>query len=83
MFSLWEAEKASRKNAFHVYNVGLHHIAFAAPSRAAVDELHKKLAADGVKILDAPKEYAYVPGFYALYFQDPDGMKLEFAHTPR
>jgi glyoxylase I family protein len=83
MFSVWEAEKASQTNKFHVYNVGLHHIAFAAPSKQAVDEFHEKIKKDGVKILDAPKEYQYVPGFYAVYFSDPDGMKLEYAYTPR
>ena len=83
MFSLWEAEKAARGNKFQVYNVGLHHIAFAAPTRESVDELHQKLTADGITILDSPKEYQYVPGFYAVYFKDPDGMKLEYAFTPR
>lgn len=83
LFALWEADAAMRSNKFQVYNVGLHHLAFAAPSREAVEELHQKLVADGVKILNPPKEYGYVPGFYAVFFEDPDGMKLEFAFTPR
>jgi glyoxylase I family protein len=55
---------------------------FAAGSRADVDELFDKLKTLGAKILDAPQEYPYVPGYYALFFTDPDGMKLEYVHIP-
>lgn len=83
MFGLWEADESEPGVKFRVYNVGLHHIAFAAGSRESVDRLYDRLKADGVTVLDAPAEYPYVPGFYAVYFADPDGMKLEFAYTPR
>lgn len=62
--------------------VGLCELAFAAPSRAAVDELAAALSSHGFAILDAPAEYPYSPGYYAVYFSDPDGMKLEYAHVP-
>lgn len=66
------------------YAPGLHHLAFAAPDRAAVDRAHADLAALGVLILDAPAEYPqYAPGYYAVFFADPDGMKLEYVFTPR
>jgi catechol 2,3-dioxygenase-like lactoylglutathione lyase family enzyme len=63
---------------------GLHHLAFAAPSRAAVDAAHRALGALGVAILDAPADYPqYAPGYYAVFFADPDGLKLEYVFTPR
>jgi glyoxylase I family protein len=32
-------------------------------------------------VLDAPREYPeYVPGYYAVFFADPDGIKLELVH---
>jgi catechol 2,3-dioxygenase-like lactoylglutathione lyase family enzyme len=32
-------------------------------------------------ILDPPTEYpAYGAGYYAVFFADPDGLKLEFVH---
>ncbi len=63
---------------------GLHHLAFAAPSRAAVDEVHRQLVALGVAILDAPADYPqYAPGYHAVFFADPDALKLEFVFTPR
>ena len=63
---------------------GLHHIAFSAPDRAAVDTAHASLLALGVRILDAPADYPqYADGYYAVFFVDPDGIKLEYVHTPR
>jgi glyoxylase I family protein len=64
------------------YAVGMHHLAFHAPSRADVDAAFTKLQAMGAEITDAPAEYDYLPGYYAVYFLDPDGIKLEVAHTP-
>jgi catechol 2,3-dioxygenase-like lactoylglutathione lyase family enzyme len=65
------------------YSPGLHHLAFGAPSREAVDELWPKLQQLGVEILDPPAQYdQYAPGYYAVFFADPDGMKLEYVFTP-
>lgn len=64
------------------YAPGLHHFAWSADSRAQVDALHDLLAANGAPILDAPAEYGYEPGYYAVFFADPDGFKLELAHVP-
>jgi len=62
---------------------GLHHLAFTAPTRESVDDLHHQLVEHGVEILDAPAEYPqYCPGYYAVFFADPDGIKLEYVHTP-
>ena len=36
-----------------------------------------------MRILDAPAEYDYTPGYYALFVADPDGIKLELVHEPR
>jgi len=38
--------------------------------------------AAGAKILDAPAEYGYTSGYYAVFFADPDGLKLEVCHAP-
>ena len=64
------------------YVVGLHHIAFAAPSRAVVDERAGWLRAQGATIESGPEEYPYSRGYYAVFFHDPDGLKLEFVHRP-
>ncbi|MDM9379997.1 VOC family protein [Chlorogloeopsis sp. ULAP01] len=64
------------------YSPGLHHLAFSADSREDVDKLYQKLIEMGVEILDPPFEYDYMPGYYAVYFLDPDGIKLELTHIP-
>ena len=65
------------------YLPGLHHIAFHAASRDEVDVFHRFLLAEGIRVLDAPAEYDYTPGYYAVFFADPDGIKLELVHEPR
>lgn len=82
MFSIWEALEENRANEFIDYNVGLHHFAFQAPSREAVDSVYDTLLALGAEIVDAPAEYDYVPGYYAVFFRDPNGIRLEYAHVP-
>jgi catechol 2,3-dioxygenase-like lactoylglutathione lyase family enzyme len=64
------------------YAVGLHHLAFEADSRAQVDELAAWVRAQNVEIESAPQEYTYMPGYYAVFFYDPDGLKLEIVHVP-
>ena len=63
------------------YANGLHHFAWRAESRADVDRLHDLLHTIGATILDAPADYPhYGAGYYAVFFTDPDGLKLEFAY---
>jgi len=64
------------------YTVGLHHIAFAAPDRATVDERARWLRECGATIESGPEEYEYTVGYYAVFFYDPDGIKLEIVHKP-
>jgi catechol 2,3-dioxygenase-like lactoylglutathione lyase family enzyme len=64
------------------YRVGLHHIALAAPSRAIVDERNDWLVSSGAEIESPPREYGYIPGYYAVFFYDPDGIKLEVVYEP-
>ena len=64
------------------YGIGLHHLAFAAPSRAVVDERTGWLRDSGTPIESGPEEYPYSPGYYAVFFYDPDGIKLEIVHRP-
>ena len=64
------------------YRVGLHHLAFEAYSRGAVDERADWLRAQGAEIESGPEQYHYIPGYYAVFFYDPDGIKLEIVHLP-
>jgi catechol 2,3-dioxygenase-like lactoylglutathione lyase family enzyme len=57
----------------------LHHLAFRAGSRDEVDRLYTALREIGATIVTPPREYPeYVPpGYYAVFFKDPDGIKYE------
>lgn len=72
-------ESAGRKH--DRYSPGLHHLAFRANSRDEVDGLYQVLQKLGAVILDPPALY-YPPNYYAVFFADPDGMKLEFVFNP-
>ena len=78
--SLREAQSDARPVPYDRYAVGLHHLAFAASSRAAVDERAAWLRERGAEIESGPEEYVYTPGYYAVFFYDPDAIKLEIVH---
>jgi len=78
-----EASGVHRDAQFDRYRVGLHHLALRARSRADIDAFHDFLKREKIKILDAPAEYPhYGENYYAVFFADPDGMKLELVHNP-
>ena len=60
----------------------MHHIAFRAAGRWLVDERAAWLRERGVEIESGPRDYDYIPGYYAVFFYDPDGIKLEIVHVP-
>ena len=64
------------------YRIGLHHLAFEAGSRGEVDECAEWLRSQNVRLESEPQEYTYIPGYYAVFFYDPDGLKLEIVHVP-
>ena len=68
--------------AFEQNRVGLHHLCFRARERADVDELHGFLTTLGAKIIRAPREDQWAPGYYSILFEDPDGIRLELNHVP-
>jgi len=52
------------------------------PLRALVDERAQWLSLHGATIESGPREYDYTPGYYAVFFYDPDGIKLELLYRP-
>jgi catechol 2,3-dioxygenase-like lactoylglutathione lyase family enzyme len=70
------AASPGRKQRYRKGNVGFHHYAFELSSRADVDALGAFLKESRLTVLDPPGEY-YDRNYYAVYFADPDGMKLE------
>ena len=62
------------------YAPGLHHFCFRVVDEAAVDRAFAELRALGVAATD-PKLYPeYSPDYYATFFEDPDGVRLELTN---
>jgi glyoxylase I family protein len=82
--SFWikKADTRFASDTFHKDRVGLCEIAFKGGSRAQINALAQEIEKQGGQILDPPREYDYVPGYYAVFFADPDGIKLEVVHIP-
>jgi glyoxylase I family protein len=74
--------EAQTEGSYDRYRVGVHHVAFEAESRAQVEERAAWLRTQEVEIESEPQEYTYLPGYYAVFFYDPDGLKLEIVHVP-
>jgi catechol 2,3-dioxygenase-like lactoylglutathione lyase family enzyme len=62
------------------YSPGLHHLCLRTDS---IDDVHacaRALRAAGIEVSD-PKSYPdYAPDYVAIFFTDPDGMRLEITN---
>ncbi len=61
----------------------LHHLAFKVESRSEVDRLYLELESIGANIISPPRVYPEFtpPGYYALFFKDPEGIKYEIVYN--
>jgi catechol 2,3-dioxygenase-like lactoylglutathione lyase family enzyme len=79
-----DAEHAG--HGFHRKRAGINHVAFMVDARADVDRFCGDfLVPRRVEALyGTPREFPeYRPGYYAVFFEDPDRLKLEVVHIPR
>ncbi|TAJ41179.1 MAG: VOC family protein [Reyranella sp.] len=70
----WIAPAEGRKT-HRIGDVGFHHYAFELRRRKDVDALQAFLEKERVRIVDPAAEY--YDDYYAVFFLDPDGLKLE------
>lgn len=75
------ADKRDRQ--FDQDTAGLHHFCFRARERADVDAVHRFLVDElRARIVHAPEEGRFAPGYYSVLFEDPDGVRVEVNHVP-
>jgi catechol 2,3-dioxygenase-like lactoylglutathione lyase family enzyme len=74
-FWIGPADEQGKKLKHRIGDVGFHHYAFQLRSRKDVDELQSFLESIGATIVDPAGEY--YEDYYAVFFLDPDGLKLE------
>jgi glyoxylase I family protein len=72
--------QAQDEAPFELYAPGLHHLALAVESRADVDAACAAAVEAGARVLHRPRLWPeYHPEYYATFFLDPDGFRLEVA----
>jgi catechol 2,3-dioxygenase-like lactoylglutathione lyase family enzyme len=72
--------QALDEQEFLLYAPGLHHLAFAVESENDVDGAHARALAAGGEVLHPPRRWPeYHPAYYATFFLDPDGFRIEVA----
>ncbi|MDQ2801709.1 MAG: VOC family protein [Pseudomonadota bacterium] len=75
-FWIGQADAEGRQRKYRIGDVGFHHYAFELERWADVDALQGFLQNDlGATIVDPAGEY--YEDYYAVFFLDPDGLKLE------
>ena len=73
------------RSGFHRKDPGVNHVAFRVGRREDVDQFREEfLKARGIAVLyGGPREYPeYRAGYYAVFFEDPDRLKIEVAYAP-
>jgi catechol 2,3-dioxygenase-like lactoylglutathione lyase family enzyme len=78
LFWIGEADAEGKKHKHRIGNIGFHHYAFELGARRDVDDLYAVLQKHKITVVDPPADYPeYGEGYYAVFFLDPDGLKLE------
>lgn len=85
--SLWvfKVHPDYNTRGFHRKALGINHFAFRVGSKAAVDAFYQNyLITNNIPVLyGGPAEHPeYEAGYYAVYFEDPDRLKLEVVYKP-
>jgi catechol 2,3-dioxygenase-like lactoylglutathione lyase family enzyme len=75
-----QAEDLSGAPAYDRRRVGLNHLAFHVRARSDVDRLRALVTERGSRLLYDDRYPA--EDYYAIYFEDPDGIKVEVVAGP-
>jgi hypothetical protein len=73
---------AAERSDYSRHRIGLQHLAFMVNRRSELDEVHRivtdLVARFGGQVLHAPRDFPeYPPPYYAMFWLDPWGFKLE------
>jgi len=72
--------QAQSDQEFELYAPGFHHLSLAVETKADVDAVHAAVTAAGGEVLHPPRLWPqYHADYYATFFEDPDGFRVEVA----
>src|SRR3989344_7457874 len=78
---IWVAQAEVSDYPYRHSAPGLHHLCLKAESPERVDNIHDFLVEEDSHIFSPPRHYPeYTNIYYAVFFADPDGIKLEVAY---
>jgi len=84
MLTLWQVASPEHAVAFdRRANVGLHHLALAVADRAALDFVHRKVAAWPGVVVEFPPELSGKGPKEHFIVREPSGVRIEFTFDPR
>lgn len=73
-----QTEEGYKDIPYHRCGTGLNHLSFHGETRAFVDEMTTRLQERGVEMLYMDRHpYAGGQDYYAVFFEDPDRIKVE------
>jgi len=64
----------------HSYALGLHHFCLRVEGEKEVDEAVRLLRAQGIAVGEPRRHSEYAGDYYAAFFSDPDGIRLEISN---
>jgi glyoxylase I family protein len=64
----------------HPYAPGLHHFCFRVESEREVRDIATRLSNAGLAVTEPRLYTEYAPDYTAIYFTDPDGIRLEITN---
>ncbi|HTY78519.1 MAG TPA: VOC family protein [Candidatus Bathyarchaeia archaeon] len=82
---LFGADARFAGRGFHRKGAGLNHLAFLVDRREDVDRFREQFMVPRsiAPLYATPREFPeYVPGYYAVFFEGPDRLKLEVVYRP-
>ncbi len=79
-FGIWIAQAEIPEPQYVFSAPGFHHLCVKASSESQVDQIYEMVKGE-TRIFNPPRKYPeYTPDYYAVFFADPDGMKIEVAY---
>ena len=80
-FGIWIRQAKHAKPRYKYFAPGLQHLCVKAKTKKSVDSIYKLMSAKKIFVFDKPKSYPeYTAKYYAVFFADPDGIKIEVAY---
>lgn len=82
-FTLWIIPAEQSVPEQHTFKaVGFHHFSVRVQEKKQVDQIYKWCAEHNITVVDTPAAYPeYNENYYAVFFLDPDGMKIEVTYV--